>query len=348
MAEAKNKSRRGSAAAASLSSLLQQVTAPGQPAPGAGSASVLPRGVPFDLAGDAMRGLPEQWFVDVDLIDVDAGQPRRFIDEAKIAELAETVRSQGVINPIALRAHPDHPDRYMIIAGERRWRAARLAGLSQIPARFFADVDTATARSLQLIENFDRGRINPRPWEEALAIGELVDLYGSQAAVVTALGMTKSKEWVSKRVALLNLPPHIKELIPTGRVSDYETLLMLGRLEGIDHARCAALCDQVLGGQELKRGDVAAMLREARSEKKAPPAEAVQWLEASSRLLGERIGRALQGEARIDSCSYTGKIKGNKREVRVTITLSSRARLETLSDFLRVADQDGSSGDAEG
>lgn len=146
-------------------------------------------------------------------------QPRRDIDPTALEDLAESIRTQGVMQPIVIR--PISSDRYEIIAGERRWRAAQLAGLDKIPA-LIREVPDEAAIAMALIENIQREDLNPM--EEAFALKRLQDEFElTQKEVAEAVG--KSRTGVTNILRLLNLSDEVK------------TMLEHGDLE-MGHARC--------------------------------------------------------------------------------------------------------------
>ncbi|WP_129139753.1 ParB/RepB/Spo0J family partition protein [Modicisalibacter coralii] len=137
-------------------------------------------------------------------------QPRRDIQPEALEELTDSIRSQGVMQPIVVR--PVGEDRYEIIAGERRWRAAQLAELDTIPA-VVRDVSDQTALALALIENIQRENLNPV--EEALALKRLLDEFElTQQQVADAVG--KSRAQVANLLRLLALDPEVQTLLERG------------------------------------------------------------------------------------------------------------------------------------
>ncbi len=149
----------------------------------------------------------------VDLLSRGRYQPRVDMREDSLAELADSIKAQGVVQPIVVRpvgaAQPGEPQRYEIVAGERRWRAAQLAGLHEIPA-VLRNIDDEHAVALALIENIQREDLNPL--EEALALSRLItefELTHQQAA--EAVG--RSRAAVSNLLRLLELPQAIRPLI---------------------------------------------------------------------------------------------------------------------------------------
>lgn len=148
----------------------------------------------------------------VDLIDRGRYQPRRRFDEDKLRELADSIAAQGVVQPIVVRAIAGN--RYEIIAGERRWRAAQLAGLADIPV-VIRNVDDQGAMALGLIENIQRDDLNPL--EEAIALHRLLNEFGlTHQQVAQAVG--KSRTTVTNLIRLLDLNPDVKERVENGEL----------------------------------------------------------------------------------------------------------------------------------
>ena len=162
---------------------------------------------------DVLRHLP------VDSLAPGKYQPRKTMDDAKLAELAESIKAQGVIQPIVVREVGRPLDgrgtrTYEIIAGERRWRAAQLAGLSEIPV-VIREVDDRTVVAMALIENIQREDLNPL--EEAQALQRLIDEFDlTHAQAAEAVG--RSRASVSNLLRLLELPPAIRALLEAGRL----------------------------------------------------------------------------------------------------------------------------------
>ncbi len=151
--------------------------------------------------GDTLRNLP------VDALRPGKYQPRKHWDSDKLSELAESIRAQGVIQPIVVRQLADRT--YEIIAGERRWRASKEAGLAEVPA-VVREVDDRTMVALALIENIQREDLNPL--EEAQALQRLIDEFDlTHAAAAEAVG--RSRAAVSNLLRLLELPPAIRALV---------------------------------------------------------------------------------------------------------------------------------------
>ena len=149
-------------------------------------------------------------------------QPRKQFEAEPLSQLAESIAQHGVLQPIIVR--PATQGMYEIIAGERRWRASRLAGLSEIPA-IVMEADELKAAQVALIENIQRENLNP--FEEAGPYDELMRTYGmSQEEVAAKLG--KSRSAVANAVRLLDLPDEVSELIRAGKLSAGHGRTLLG------------------------------------------------------------------------------------------------------------------------
>lgn len=142
-------------------------------------------------------------------------QPRQVFSDPEIEELAGSIRELGILQPILVRAHPDHADGFEIIAGERRWRAAQLAQLHEVPIllRDFSDVE---ALEIGLVENLQRENLSPL--EEAEGYRRLVDEFThTQEELAKILG--KSRSHVANMMRLLNLPDPVKDMLRLGELT---------------------------------------------------------------------------------------------------------------------------------
>ena len=146
-------------------------------------------------------------------IEPNKNQPRKNFDEAEIQKLAESISEHGLIQPIIVRPIAD--ERYQIVAGERRWRACKVAGISEIPiiVRELTDEDTA---KIALIENIQRADLNPI--EEAAAYKQLIDNYNiTQEALAKMVG--KSRSVIANSVRLLNLPERVQDMLKNDEIT---------------------------------------------------------------------------------------------------------------------------------
>ena len=181
-------------------------------------------------AAEELRSLP------MDSLQAGKYQPRTRMDQQSLGELAESIKAQGVMQPILVRPLAD--SRYEIIAGERRWRAARLAGLAAVPA-LVRDVPDKQALAVSLIENIQREDLNPL--EEATGIQRLIQEFG-MTHVQAAEAVGRSRSGVTNLLRLLELAPPVRELLAQGLLDmgHARALLALPVARQIELAREAA------------------------------------------------------------------------------------------------------------
>jgi len=171
--------------------------------------------------------------VAVELIDTNPFQPRREFSEASLKGLVDSIRATGVVQPVLLRPANG---RYQLVAGERRWRAARLAGLQTIPA-LVRGLSDQQALELSLTENLLREDLNPL--EVAQAFSSLQEKFGlSHEEIAQRMGMDRST--VTNTVRLLRLPPSVQEMLASGQISS-------------GHARCLLRLDSSAAQIHLAR-----------------------------------------------------------------------------------------------
>ena len=159
----------------------------------------------------------------IDLVDPNPFQPRSTFDEESLRDLADSIRTQGMLQPVLVRPHPDVETRYQIVAGERRWRASGLAGLHDIPVicRDMTDMESAAAA---LIENLQRENLNPI--EEAEGYQRLVKGFGLTHEALGA-AVSKSRAHVGNIMRLLNLPEPVRDEVRKGTLSQGHARAML-------------------------------------------------------------------------------------------------------------------------
>lgn len=146
-------------------------------------------------------------------VEPNRDQPRKVFNQEALEELAESIKTYGIIQPIVVSRKEGY---YAIVAGERRWRAAKIAELEEIPA-IIRDDDEQTNKEIALIENIQREDLNP--YEKALGIRQLMDKYGlTQEQVAKKIG--KSRSSVSNTVRVLYLAPDVLELVKQGKLSE--------------------------------------------------------------------------------------------------------------------------------
>jgi ParB family transcriptional regulator, chromosome partitioning protein len=239
-------------------------------------------------ATDTLHSLP------IDALAPGKYQPRKRMDQDKLAELAESIKAQGVIQPIVVRevATGRGSKTYEIIAGERRWRASQLAGLNEIPV-VIRTVDDRTVVAMALIENIQREDLNPL--EEAQALQRLIDEFDlTHAQAAEAVG--RSRAAVSNLLRLLELPSEIRVLVETGalEMGHARALLTLAAPAAIALARQAAenawsVREVEHRVQQLASGKVAVVAKKTNG-KARPQADIVALERELSESLGTRVG----------------------------------------------------------
>lgn len=209
--------------------------------------------------GDQDKTLRE---LPVDLIQRGKYQPRRDIDPESLQELADSIKSQGVMQPIVVR--PIGGERYEIIAGERRWRATQLAGLDTIPV-VVRDVPDDAAIAMALIENIQREDLNPI--EEAMALHRLQQEFElTQQEVANAIG--KSRSTVANLLRLMSLQDDVRRLVEHGDIEMGHARALLA-LEASDQSHAAG----TVVGRGLSVRQTEALVRKLLADKDKPTAE---------------------------------------------------------------------------
>jgi ParB family transcriptional regulator, chromosome partitioning protein len=270
-----------------LSALIPQAATPPPSAPGT-------------AAAEASKGVLK---LPIEAIERDAEQPRKQFDEDRLRELSESIRAQGVIQPILVRKEGNG---YRLIAGERRWRAAQLAGLKEIPA-LVKDVSEAEAFELALVENLQRADLNPI--EEAQGYRRLIDEFGLTQEQVSQR-VSKDRSSISNALRLLALPDEVKTLLTDGAINMGHARALLGLTSPsqiLELARKVSL--QRLSVRETERLVQAARNPTAVTarEDTSPPPQARQVIEEIQRLLGTKVrlkDRGGKGTVEVDFFSY--------------------------------------------
>ena len=171
-------------------------------------------------------------------IQIDPNQPRKDFDLESLNELSGSIKAVGVMQAITVRKTPEGVGGalYMIIAGERRWRASKIAGMDVIPAilKEFDDADDSNIKAQQLTENLFRVDLNPVEKAEFLQarIDELKNANVAGAATQVALELGVSSSWISKNISILRIPDDIRSLARIGKIRDYSIVKKVDNLSG--------------------------------------------------------------------------------------------------------------------
>lgn len=213
-------------------------------------------------------------------------QPREYFDEQALQDLADSIAQYGLIQPITARKLPS--GYYQIIAGERRWRASRMAGLTEVPVRVIEADDRLTAE-LALVENLQREGLNPI--EEAKGYKTLIETHGlTQDEVSKSVG--RSRPAVTNALRLLSLSPEVLELVETGSLSAGHARALLAIEQG--ERQLAAANEVIKKSYSVRRTEqlAAKLAKEEKEPSKAPGISVDYSAEVSaelSRLLGRRV-----------------------------------------------------------
>ena len=236
-------------------------------------------------AGGELRNLP------LDVIRPGRYQPRSVFDEEKLAELADSIRAQGVVQPVVVR--PVGDDAYELIAGERRWRAAQIAGAEHIPA-VVQDVPDEISVAMALIENIQREDLNPL--EEATALRRLIDDFQmTHQEAADAVG--RSRAAVSNLLRLQDLADKVKPLLETRQLEMGHARALLGITDPVQQYDAARqVAKKGLSVRETERL-VARMLDQGPGKKTARPAAEKS---ADIRRLETEVSEKLGAKVRLD------------------------------------------------
>ncbi len=230
------------------------------------------------VAGGAPRGGVQM--IAVASIEPHLGQPRRHFDEEALAELADSIRARGVIQPIVVRPHDGH---YQIVAGERRWRAAQKARLHEIPA-IVRDFDDPETLEVALVENIQRRDLNAI--EEAQGYKRLVDDYGHTQEALGRL-VHKSRSHIANLLRLLDLPESVRDMVAEGQLSMGHARALISSEHAEELAKEVVKRGlSVRETEKLVRGDRLRQLRLGPIEYKGADAD----ISALERQLGDMLG----------------------------------------------------------
>ena len=215
-----------------------------------------------------------------------SSQPRKYFDEAALAELADSIREHGIIQPLTVRTLSS--GYYQIIAGERRWRAARLAGLQEVPA-IVIEADDRKAAELAMIENLQREDLNPM--EEAAGFQALIENYHmTQEEAAQQVG--KSRSAVTNALRLLSLTPAVRKLVEEGKLSAGHARALLPLSPTVQENAANAV---VAGGLSVRQTEALAkkLAAEKKNGKKAPPS-GVDYTAEAQKELSSKLGRGVR------------------------------------------------------
>jgi ParB family chromosome partitioning protein len=271
------------------------------PVPAAAAAAATAAASDAGLVPGADRGL---FSCPVERVRPQRGQPRQHFDEAALDELAASIRDRGLLEPIVVRRAPGDPDLFEIIAGERRWRAAQRAGLTEVLV-VVKDVSPAEAFELALVENVQREDLNPVEFAEAL--DRLLHEHGYTHEELAGL-LKKDRSTVSNALRLLKLPPRVRAMAVEGRLSEGHARTLLGLA---DDQQIEEIADRVARGK-LSVRQTEALVRSSRPEGGASKGKAKAEPEPdkgpSVRDVEARLGRHLGTKVELTDRGGKGQI----------------------------------------
>ena len=289
-----------------LSSLLGEVpVTPNRPAGQDKTAQPdTPSQVPAAQKGQ-VRSLPIEW------INPGPWQPRQQFDKEALTELATSIQQRGLIQPILVRENPQKPGRYELIAGERRWRAAQLAKLHEIPA-IISDLSDTEAAELSLIENIQRQDLSVI--EEADGYQRLMDSHNYTQEALSAI-MGKSRSHIANLLRLRHLPDPVKTLLVARKLTMGQARPLIGNPDA------AELAEKIVAGNLSARAVEALVKAGKHSKAKRQPTQKSADIRALEARAQTELGLALSIEW------DEGREKG-----KLSVSLSS---LEQFDDFLK-------------
>ncbi len=300
-----------------LEALLGQISRRPDPAAGPAPAPDAAATTPAKLPGDELANLP------VDLLQRGKYQPRVDMRQESLEELAASIKSQGIVQPIVVRpvdgAAPGESQRYEIIAGERRWRAAQIAGLQAVPAVIRRVPDEA-AIAMALIENIQRENLNPL--EEARALDRLISEFGiTHQQAADAVG--RSRAAVSNLLRLLELPSEITAFVEKRELEMGHARALLGLTQRRQQVEVGSL----VAKKGLSVRDTEAMVRAMLNRPAGAAAQDGKSLDPNVQRLQDELSEKLGAPVQIQ---HTGSGKG-----KVVVTYHSLDELDGILAHIR-------------
>lgn len=251
----------------------------------------------------------------VEQITPNPDQPRRAFEPEALAELAASLKNRGVLQPLIVRPHPTEPGIYQIVAGERRWRAAQIAQLHDLPV-IVRELGDTEVLEIAIIENIQRADLNPI--EEAASFRQLMERFGhTQERLADALD--KSRSHISNLLRLLNLPEQVQAFVRDGKLT-------------AGHARALITTDDPVGlaRRVIEKGlsvrETEALARQASMPKPASQPRAKAEKDADTRALESDLSAQLRMRVRIEHAGHDGG--------RLTITYRDLDQLDRLCQAL--------------
>ena len=256
-------------------------------------------------------------------IDPNTEQPRRSFPEEAMAQLSASVKEQGILQPLLVVEQPG--GRYRIVAGERRWRAARLAGLATVPC-MVRDMDMIRQMEVSLIENLQREDLNPM--EEAAAIRALMQQCGYTQETVAAR-LSKSRPVIANLLRLLTLPKEVAQMVREGQLSAGHARVLAGLEREED--KIALARETLAKGYSVRQLEQLVSLRRE-AENQGPSPRKVK----KARPLPPEL-KELEGRVR-ETLGMRATLSGNAKKGKIVLQYYSQEELERLYEVLEKLD----------
>lgn len=280
----------------------------------------LGRGLDALFADNAVEELSSAPTTKLKLLEIEPnrGQPRQQFDEQALSQLADSIQKHGVIQPLLVRPLPDGG--YQLVAGERRWRASRMAGLTEVPV-VIREMTDADAMAITLVENLQREDLNPM--EEATGLQMLMDsLQITQEAAAEAVG--KSRPAIANTLRLLRLCPAVQALVQSGALSAGHARALLGFADETEQAEAA----QLVVDKGLTVRQTEALARAAAKAEQVPQKKTATrrdpYFDEVELALSEALGRRTKVNTKKDAETGSLSIDFNSKEDLARITLALR------------------------
>lgn len=268
-----------------------------------------------ELLGDALDDTGRVMDISIDEISPNPWQPRRDFDEESLNALASSIRENGLIQPVVVRKKKDGT--YELAAGERRWRAAKIAGLTVIPA-ISKEYDDRSMAEMALVENLQRKDLNPV--DEGMAYRKLMDEYSlTQENISQKVG--KSRPYVANMVRLLDLPEEVKDFLSKGQLTAGQARPLLGFESDAEKVQLA----RRIVKEGLSARKVEDIIREGKKPKKKEDPPAAAFMKA----VEEKLGLSVGSKVRI----RIGKGK-NAHKGTISISFSNDEEFQRIADIL--------------
>ena len=248
--------------------------------------SGLGRGLGALLGDDVLKAESTgSLYLPISQVESCSSQSRKHFDEASLAELSHSIREHGIIQPLTVRKLAS--GYYQIIAGERRWRAARLAGLQEVPV-IVMEADDRKAAELAMIENLQREDLNPI--EEAAGFQSLMETYHmTQEEAASRVG--KSRSAVANALRLLSLTPPVAKLVEEGKLSAGHARALLPLSPALQENAAGAV---ISGGLSVRQTEALAKRLSLEKPEKAPAPKGIDYAAEAQKELSSKLGRGVR------------------------------------------------------